>query len=109
MKRRNKPLSVKITRDGVLTIEIGIETNAYAALHSEYAESLLGLTDRAKGRRPDTRFSISNPRGFAFDVKRELLREAEDGSSLLTKLFDEATRNAIEDGSLHFHDSEESR
>ena len=35
---------------------------------------------------------------FAREVVRELNKEDEDGSTLVTKLIDEAVRNAVEDG-----------
>ncbi len=104
MKPMDKPLRVSVHR-GVLTIEIGISTLGFAAIHSEYGYDLLGFPERTG--RPDERFEIRNAQGFAADIKRELLREAEDGSSLLTKLFDDAARNAIEDGSEWFIDRED--
>lgn len=106
--RRGKPLTVKVTRDGVLAIEIGIDVNAFAALCSEYAWKLADeKTGRPSATRPDHLFKITNARGFAVDMQRELTREAEDGSSLLTKLFDDAVRLAIEDGSQFFVDKGE--
>lgn len=102
--RKNKPLSVRVTRDGVLTIEIGIDTNAWAALLSEIAYELADPERTGRCADPRAQFEIRNARGFARDVKRALLEEAEDGSSLLTKLFDDATRRAIEDGSEFFLD-----
>lgn len=44
---RHRPLRVKVTRTGVLTIEIGVETLAHACLHSEYAWQ---LTDPGRTR-----------------------------------------------------------
>ncbi len=72
------PLSVVI-KDGVLAIEIGMDVLAHS--------SLLKVPDAA---------------GFAEEVRSALLDEAEDGSSLLTKLFDDACQKAIEDGSEHW-------
>lgn len=102
MKRRNRPLSVKVTRDGVLTIEIGIDTAAAACLASPFAWQLTDPKRSGHERDPRTVFRVSNPRGLAVDVKRELLSEAEDGSTLLTNVLDEAFRKAIEDGSEFF-------
>lgn len=53
------------------------------------------------------RFQIEDKVGFANDVLGELLAEREDGSSLLTDLFDAASQNAIENGSEFFIDKEE--
>jgi hypothetical protein len=47
------------------------------------------------------------PRAFACDVKDALTDEAEDGSSKLTMMLDDAMAKAIEDGSEYFVDSEE--
>lgn len=104
MKPKDRPLRVSV-RGGVLTIEIGVACLAFAAIHSEYGYELLGYPERTG--RPDERFEIRNAQGFAGDVKRALLDEAEDGSSLLTKLLDDASRNAIEEGSEWFLDKED--
>lgn len=102
-RRRDRPLAVRIHR-GVLVIEIGMDTLAHSAVHSPFAYSW--RNPEGEGRRPDDRFSVSDPKGFAEDVKRELLREAEDGSSRLTDLFDNAMEAAIEDGSEFFNDKD---
>lgn len=103
---KNKELSVKVTRAGVLTIEIGIETLANATLHSDYVYSLMGPSQE----RPDTRFLISNARGFAAEIKRALVDEiGEDGHSILTCALDDAAEKAIEGGSEFFTDSEDER
>ncbi len=104
--RKHKPLSVKITRDGVLTIEIGIDTNAFATLHSTYAWQLTDPKRTGKEQDPRKVFKITSPRGFAADVKRALLEEEEDGSSLLTNVLDAASEKAIEDGSQYFSEIE---
>ena len=100
--RKHKPLSVKITRDGVLTIEIGVDVNAFATLRSTYAGQLTDPKRTGKEQDPRKVFKITNARGFATDVKRALLEEEEDGSSLLTNVLDAASEKAIEDGSEHF-------
>lgn len=97
--RRNKPLGVRITRDGVLTIEIGIETLAFASLRSNYAYECADLERTGNCRDPREVFKVTNARGFALEVKSELLEEAEDGSSLLTNVIDQACQNAVEQGS----------
>jgi hypothetical protein len=100
-KPKNKPLTCTVTREGVLRIEIGIDTLAHAALRSPWAYALSGQDA------PEERLSISKPRGFAVDVRRELFDEAEDGSSLLTGLIDQATERAVNQGSEFFVDSKE--
>lgn len=105
LSRKKTPLRVSVKRD-VLTIEIGIDTLAHAALCSEYAFGLMGHEQK----RPDTRFSISNKSGFADDVVRGLVDElGEDGSSHITNAIDSACVDAIEDGSEWFVDGEEDR
>lgn len=102
LSMKDRPLKAFVSR-GVLTIEIGVDTLAFAALRSDYAYSLMG----PKQERPDTRFGIRDKRAFAREVVCELHREAEDGSSLLTKLFDDACQGAIEDGSTEFVDRDD--
>lgn len=97
--RRNKPLSVKVTRDGVLTIEIGIDTLAFTSLCSDYAYECADPERTGSCRDPREVFKVIDARGFAGEVKSALLEEAEDGSSILTRTFDAAERKAIEDGS----------
>lgn len=72
--------------NGVLKISIGIGTLAFAAEHDDN----LGFTD----------LTVMNQAEFAKDVLRELNREAEDGSTLVTRVLDKAITNAIEDGSI---------
>lgn len=105
MKKRankNRPLRAFV-KSGVLTIEIGIDTLAFAQLRSPYCWSLMG----PKQERPDTRFRIDDKREFAREVARALLDEEEDGSSLLAELFDTAGTDAIEGGSIAFIDLED--
>lgn len=102
-RRRDTPLRARVT-SGVLTIEIGVDTLAFSAIHSPYTYALAG--DRTTREGLEERFKITNARGFALDVKRELFDEAEDGSSLLTKLLDDACVKAIEEGAEHFFDTE---
>jgi hypothetical protein len=99
---RNRALQVRVTREGVLTIEIGIDTLAFSALRAPFAFDAMG----PKQELPDTRFSVTNARGFAADVKRALTDElGEDGSSLITNVIDKACETAVEDGSQHWRDA----
>jgi hypothetical protein len=72
------------------------------------AQRLTDPKHEGKETDPRTKFTITDVRRFAIDVKCALLAEAEDGSSLLTNVLDEACRVAIEDGSEFFVDKEES-
>lgn len=104
-KPRDKPLTVRVTRDGVLTIEIGIDVLAFSALRSPFAwEMADDKTGRPGETWPHEMYSISSPRGFAADVKCELMAEKEDGSSVLSDAIDAAIRKAIEEGSIYWHD-----
>lgn len=103
MKRKNRRhlrLGVKVTADGVLTIEIGIETLASASLRSDFAYQCADPEHTGRGVDPREVFEVTQARGFALETKAALLEEAEDGSSLLTELLDKATERAIEDGSM---------
>lgn len=85
-KTKNRSLTAFV-ENGVLTIEIGVDTLAFATLHCmDEDRSDHVITDSA---------------GFADDVVHELLDEAEDGSSIITRLFDNATAQALDQGSPH--------
>lgn len=99
--RKARPLRAFVER-GVLVIEIGIDTLAHATLHSEYVDTLA----RDLPGPGDAHFDITNAAEFADDVVHELVAEAEDGSSLITKLIDDATTSAIDQGSIAFVDKE---
>lgn len=104
---KRKPLTVKVSK-GVLTIEIGVETLAFAAIHSPWAFDALGEEGARTGALPDTRFSVRYPNKFAEEVRRALTDElGEDGSSILTNAIDKATEKAVNDGSLYFIDKNE--
>lgn len=85
-RRKNMPLRARVVR-GILAIEIGVATNAWAATHD-------GVID--------PNFVVTDEEGFARDTVAALLDEREDGSSLLTDVLDAASRKAMDDGSEHF-------
>lgn len=93
---RHRPLHCSIDY-GVLSIEIGVEVLAFACLQSNYVW-------RLNGGNKTQRHTIDNVDGFARDVRYELLREAEDGTTVLHALLDKACQAAIEEGSEHFND-----
>lgn len=87
----DKPLRA-IIREGVLRIEIGVETLAFCThaipgFHCPQTDKELLKIDDAKG--------------FAKDVLYALMAEAEDGSTLLTRCLDKAMQEAVEQGSAH--------
>ena len=105
MKPQNKPLSVSVHK-GVMRIEIGVDTLASAYLRSEHAWRV--ANPNANGNLlPEDIFRIKNKSGFARDVKREMLDEAEDGSNLLNMMLDKAAAGAVEQGSIYFVTDEE--
>lgn len=93
-KPKNQRLTCNITRDGKLRIEVGIETLAHAAVHSDFCTNPI--------RSPYVGAKITSARGFAADVRAALVDEAEDGSTLVTRMLDQAFEQAIEQGSEHF-------
>ena len=106
---KRKPLAVRVLK-GVLTIEIGVETLATAAVHSPWAWDAIGEEGAKLGLLPSSRFRVRHPGAFAADVKKVLLEElGEDGSSILSDAIDKAIEKAIEDGSLYFLDKYEDR
>ena len=98
--KRHKLLSCVVSRDGVLRIEIGVESLAFAAVHGP-------LADRLDPELDDKRFRVTDAKGFALDVKHELLDEAEDGSNLVHRMLDAAIEQAVNQGSEHFVDTQE--
>ena len=93
-KPEDLPLRVSV-QDGVLAITIGINTIAWAAEHSDEWNPF----DDEKNDYVQ-RWKVVNPTEFSKDVKGAMLDEREDGSNLLSDLFDKAQMDALEDGSL---------
>ncbi len=81
---RNQPLLVEIV-DGELVIRIGIDTLIFAA---------------RTGDDWDERFVIVDADVFAEDIRHELEREQEDGTTPVHMLIDAAVEQAIDQGSL---------
>lgn len=92
---RDRPLQACI-QDDQLVIRIGLETLKFAAEHCPLFYD--GTVENCDP--PYTK--IKDARELAKDVKRELFREREDGSSPIRDLLDEAIMAACEDGSLAF-------
>lgn len=86
---RSKKLNARIS-SGVLTVEIGIDTLAHSAVLAPFADQLL--------KEPGTSINI-RAGGFAKDVLLELTGQAEDGSTLITRMLDRAFQLAFCNGS----------
>lgn len=69
---------------GVIHISIGQDILAFATVHHPDFE--------------DEQFKIADAQILALDVVREINEEGEDGSTLLTRMLDQAILNAISDG-----------
>lgn len=89
----DKPLTVNVTGDGELVIRIGIGTLAWASDHQENNNP---FDEKANGFR--RLFRVTDAVEFAREVRVELCREEEDGSTPLTDLLDKVCWNAIENG-----------
>ncbi len=87
--RLGMPLRARIVR-GVLTIEIGRRTLAWANDHGP---------DNWSGKADVPIYRVTDVEEFAVDVVREMNDEAEDGSTPLTRFIDEMCSKAIEEGS----------
>ena len=96
----NKTLEVHII-DGQLVVRIGVETLAWASDHSDFSTP---YDDKVGDFVP--KWKVIDQLEFAKDVARELRREEEDGSSLLTNVLDKAIEAAIEQGSLGIEEME---
>lgn len=90
----DKPLEVRVTDDGLLTISIGIGTLAYAFENNEENNPFV----ESAGEFIQT-YQVANPLEFARDVRIAMLREKEDGSNPLTVFLDKVCWDAVEDGS----------
>lgn len=82
---------------GRLVIDIGIETLAFATKESPTLYQRYGY-DEEKGEERKDFVTINDPDVWAKEVLRQIVAESEDGSSLMTKLFDDAVERAIDDG-----------
>lgn len=85
---KKRPLNVFV-ENGVLTIEIGADVLAFAALHGSDKECRVNT------------YVITDSVGLSRDVAREMLNEDEDGSSILTRFLDASINEAIEQGTEH--------
>lgn len=92
-----RPLEVAV-EGGELVIRIGIGTLAWAA---DRQDEWSPYDD--KRQQFVSAYRVSDRAKFAGDVKRELLREAEDGSSPLSRLLDKMSMAAVNDGSVGVH------
>jgi hypothetical protein len=81
---KDQPLRVDI-KGGVLSISVGIKTVAWAA------------ENPPDGYEP---VQIVDVKEFAEDVRRELLREEDDGTMPVHTLLDKAIEEAINQGSI---------
>lgn len=98
---KDTPLRAYI-KDGVLHIEVGVDTLAHAVIRSEWAWRILGNNE--DGILPEDRFSITDTEEFAKEILEVIEREDETGSSRLTYLLDEAAETAMSEGSEYFRD-----
>lgn len=95
---KTKPLTVQI-KDGELIMRVGIDTLAHAA---EYGEMFNEFKPYPACYPPYVK--VKKKSLLAKDVKTELLRNDEDGSTPLSRLLDQMLVEAREDGSLAFED-----
>lgn len=87
------PLNVNVT-DGVLRIEIGVNTLAHAITYADWANPY----DESTHDYIRT-FAITDAEQFAKDVQAAMLHEREDGSSPLSDFLDKMSEAALDDGS----------
>lgn len=92
----NAPLDCTI-EDDALVVRIGINTLAMAAEWNPRA---------CEGYRDGPYCKVVDVGELARDVRNELLREEEDGSTPLHHLIDRCCENAMDNGSLAFADEE---
>lgn len=76
--------------DGKLTISVPVETLCLAATRGPYFDDIVVEHDQE--------VEVTDPQVFAEAIKAELLREEEDGTTLIHRMFDKAAINAVEGG-----------
>lgn len=94
-----RPLETKI-ENGALVIRIGIQTLAHAVSYSDWANPF----DEDAHDYIRT-FAIVDAHEFASDVRHEMLREREDGSTPLSDFLDQMSEEAVNQGSLGTDDA----
>jgi len=80
-------LRVRLDKQGRLVISVGINRLNGNDAHPTIPE-----------------LQIKSPTMWGNDIKTELEREDEQGASLLTRLFDDAIQNALDNGSFAIND-----
>jgi hypothetical protein len=94
MYRRKQLLNTEVI-DGRLVISIGVEALAFAAEHCpELTDGYITFSSETYGPK------ITDPDEFAHDVVAALIDEAEDGTTLVHAMLDQAIVLAVESGSL---------
>lgn len=93
--RRDTPLSLDVDASGALTISIGIERLASCFEMTSENNPFDDASNEFKKL-----YRVTDKQEFADEVRHALCDEREDGSTILTDLFDKACWNAIEDGCL---------
>ena len=93
---RDNPLKVQL-EGSELVVRIGIDTLAFCAEHSPFVEQTY-IWDEENAQYDESRFRVIDQKTFALEILQILKREEEDGSTPITKLFDQATEDAIGDG-----------
>jgi hypothetical protein len=95
------PLRCAVIR-GRLVVSIGIDTLAFAA--SQHDPWVVWDAERNDYRR---RLKVTDAHEFAADIVRVLTCEAEDGTTVVHILFDNAALEAMEQGSLAVEECDE--
>jgi hypothetical protein len=91
---RHKPLSVDVV-DGELRISIGVDIIRHV-VHSAECHPLFWYDNQ---RKRYVGYEVKDPVLLAEDMRRELLDEAEDGTTCVHELLEKAAIAAIDQGS----------
>jgi hypothetical protein len=90
---KDQPLDCKLSKDGVLSISIGINTLAWALEHEEQNQVWSDSQKKFVGTH-----TVTNKRAFALDVLRELLDEQEDGTTRVHVFLEDVMESALNNG-----------
>jgi hypothetical protein len=110
LRKKDTPLTIKI-ENGLFTIQIGIDTLAWAFDHLDsnnpYKE--IGPEDEFGDRDWDfvQEYKVVDSEEFAKDVARIMQREEEDGSTPLSNFLDKMCNAAVDYGSIGVEESGE--
>jgi hypothetical protein len=97
--RRAEPLKV-LVKDGALTVSVGVEALAWGFERCQECQPYDEETGRFKQI-----LLVTDPDGFAKEVRHEFENESEDGTTPLSDFLDRMCMSAVEAGSIYIEET----